>query len=157
MPAANKPRPVYLNLVRIRLPLPGLVSILHRLSGALLFLFLPLLLGLLQMSLGNPTSFANFAAIVANPLVKLILFGLALAYPQVSYESWQALFANSTFKLLTFLFLVSVFLHAWVGMRDILMDYLKPVAIRLTCEVLVIGALIVYTGWAIQILWGVAK
>src|SRR5438552_2467086 len=127
MPAANKPRPVYLNLVRIRLPLPGLVSILHRLSGALLFLFLPLLLG------------------------------LALAYPQVSYESWQALFANSTFKLLTFLFLVSVFLHAWVGMRDILMDYLKPVAIRLTCEVLVIGALIVYTGWAIQILWGVAK
>lgn len=80
MPAANKPRPVYLNLVRIRLPLPGLVSILHRLSGALLFLFLPLLLGLLQMSLGNPTSFANFAAIVANPLVKLILFGLAWAF-----------------------------------------------------------------------------
>ena len=90
-------------------------------------------------------------------LYVLLLLGLALAYPQVSYESWQALFANSTFKLLTFLFLVSVFLHAWVGMRDILMDYLKPVAIRLTCEVLVIGALIVYTGWAIQILWGVAK
>lgn len=80
MPVANKPRPVYLNLVQIRLPLPGFVSILHRLSGAVMFLFLPLLLGLLQMSLGSQSSYANFLAVVAHPLVKLILFGLLWSF-----------------------------------------------------------------------------
>ena len=50
-----KPRPVYLDLVRIRLPLPGIVSILHRITGAVLFLFgIPLLLCALAASLGSP-------------------------------------------------------------------------------------------------------
>jgi len=80
MPVANKPRPVYLNLAKIRLPLPGFVSILHRVSGALLFLFLPLLLGLLQMSLGSEASYANFLAIISHPLMKLILLGLGWAF-----------------------------------------------------------------------------
>ena len=94
---------------------------------------------------------------VVMALYVLLLLALALWHPQVNYEAWQALFANAPFKLFTFLFLISVFLHAWVGMRDILMDYVKPTGMRLTLEVLVIGALIVYTGWAIHILWGVAK
>ncbi|MBK7743669.1 MAG: succinate dehydrogenase, cytochrome b556 subunit [Betaproteobacteria bacterium] len=52
-----KPRPVYLNLVRIRLPLPGIVSILHRISGAVLFLFaIPVLLAGVGMSLASAES-----------------------------------------------------------------------------------------------------
>jgi len=76
----KKRRPKYLNLAEIRLPLPGFVSILHRVSGAVLFLMLPFLLYLFSSSLGSPESFAAYKQVVANPLVKLILFGLLWAY-----------------------------------------------------------------------------
>ena len=77
----TRPRPVYLNLVRIRLPLPGLVSILHRISGAALFLIgIPLLLLGLERSLGTWDAFASLRTILAQPLVKLVALGLAWAY-----------------------------------------------------------------------------
>jgi len=76
-----KPRPVYLDLVRIRLPLPGIVSILHRVSGALLFLFgIPLLLWVLAASLGSPAAFAEMKAAWSNPVARLALLGFAWAY-----------------------------------------------------------------------------
>lgn len=75
-----KKRPKFLNLFEIKLPLPGWASILHRISGAGLFLMLPLLIWLLGMSLGSPESFADFKSIVAQPLAKLILTGLLWAY-----------------------------------------------------------------------------
>ena len=76
-----KQRPVYLDLVRIRLPLPGIVSILHRLSGALLFLIgIPLLLGALAASLESPESYAALKAAFAHPLAKLVLIGFLWAY-----------------------------------------------------------------------------
>ena len=73
-------RPKYLNLFEIKLPLPGWVSILHRVSGAGLFLMLPALIWLLGQSLGSPERFTTFKAVVGNPLVKLILLGLMWAY-----------------------------------------------------------------------------
>ena len=77
----TRPRPVYLDLVRIRLPLPGLVSILHRISGAALFLIgIPLLLLGLQSSLGSPESLASLRSMFDQPLVKLVLLGLVWAY-----------------------------------------------------------------------------
>jgi succinate dehydrogenase / fumarate reductase cytochrome b subunit len=77
----TRPRPVYLNLVRIRLPLPGIVSILHRLSGAALYLIgLPLLLYGVQCSLASQEAFDNFRAALANPLAKIVLIGLIWAY-----------------------------------------------------------------------------
>ncbi|HZV55793.1 MAG TPA: succinate dehydrogenase, cytochrome b556 subunit [Rhodocyclaceae bacterium] len=75
-----KKRPKYLNLFEIKLPLPGWVSILHRVSGAGLFLMLPLLIWLFGLSLGSAESFVTFKAITGNPLVKLILLGLLWAY-----------------------------------------------------------------------------
>jgi succinate dehydrogenase / fumarate reductase cytochrome b subunit len=76
-----KPRPVYLNLVKIRLPLPGIVSILHRVSGAVLFLFaIPLLLAGVGASLASAESFAALKAIASHPLAKLVLLGFAWAY-----------------------------------------------------------------------------
>lgn len=76
-----KPRPVYLNLAQIRLPLPGFVSILHRISGAALFIVgIPLALYALQESLASPDAFAKLAAICSHPLARLVLFGLAWAY-----------------------------------------------------------------------------
>ena len=77
----TRPRPVYLNLVRIRLPLPGIVSILHRLSGAALYLVgLPLLLFGVQRSLASPEAFDSFRAALSNPFAKIVLIGLIWAY-----------------------------------------------------------------------------
>ena len=75
-----RPRPKYLNLVQIRLPVPGLVSILHRVSGAALFLFIPFLLTLFEMSLQSAQTYARFKAVFSHWAVKLILIGLAWAY-----------------------------------------------------------------------------
>jgi succinate dehydrogenase / fumarate reductase cytochrome b subunit len=78
---AVKPRPVYLDLVKIRLPLPGIVSILHRLSGAALFLFgIPLLLWGVAAALGSPEQYAAVAAVLGHPLAKLVAIGLVWAY-----------------------------------------------------------------------------
>lgn len=75
-----KQRPKFLTLTEIKLPVPGFVSILHRVSGAGLFLLLPWLVFLLDMSLRGPDGFARFQEYVAHPLVKLILFGLIWAF-----------------------------------------------------------------------------
>jgi len=76
-----KPRPVYLDLVRIRLPLPGIVSILHRISGAALFLFgIPLLLAAVSASLASAESWAELKSAASHPLAKLVLLGFAWAY-----------------------------------------------------------------------------
>ena len=78
---ALKARPVYLNLFAIRLPLPAFVSILHRASGALLFLFgIPLLLWVVQRSLASPDAWAQMRATLSSPLAKLVLVVLAWAY-----------------------------------------------------------------------------
>ena len=75
-----RPRPKYLNLVQIRLPVPGLVSILHRISGAALFLFIPFLLTLFEMSLESAQTYARFKAVFSHWAVKLIVIGLVWAY-----------------------------------------------------------------------------
>jgi succinate dehydrogenase / fumarate reductase cytochrome b subunit len=81
MPEMTKPRPKYLALHEIRLPLAGYASILHRVSGAGLFLMLPLLIWLLQLSLGSgQDSAALFSAVTGNILIKLILLGLLWAF-----------------------------------------------------------------------------
>lgn len=76
----NTSRPVYLNLFKIRLPLPGVVSIMHRASGALLFLLLPLLLYALQLSLASEQGYAEVQAWFRLPLVKLFLIGVIWGY-----------------------------------------------------------------------------
>lgn len=73
-------RPVYLNLLRIRLPLPGWISILHRISGALLFLALPFGAWALSTSLANEAGFQRVAEWAAHPLVKLAALGLVWAF-----------------------------------------------------------------------------
>ena len=76
-----KPRPVYLDLLAIRQPLPAIVSILHRISGALLFLLgIPLLLWGVHVSLASPDGFVQLKAVVAQPFAKLVLLALAWSY-----------------------------------------------------------------------------
>jgi succinate dehydrogenase / fumarate reductase membrane anchor subunit len=73
----------------------------------------------------------------------------------LDFDTWRAIFASGTFRVFTFLFLASLYWHAWVGMRNIFMDYVKPTGLRLVLQAAVICVLVAYTGWAVQILWGV--
>ncbi|MHB0926101.1 MAG: succinate dehydrogenase, cytochrome b556 subunit [Gallionellaceae bacterium] len=75
----NKHRPKHLALHLIKLPLPGFVSILHRISGLLLFIALPLLLLMLQYSLRSIETYTQLLAVLAHPLAKLMLLGLLWA------------------------------------------------------------------------------
>ena len=95
---------------------------------------------------------------VVMAVYTLIFIAVLLSGGPITYESWRALFSKGLMGLmpfLTLLFVVSVLIHAWIGMRDILMDYAKPVSLRLALEVVVVALLIAYAGWSIQILWSV--
>ncbi|MDH6155584.1 succinate dehydrogenase / fumarate reductase membrane anchor subunit [Polynucleobacter sphagniphilus] len=72
-----------------------------------------------------------------------------------TYEGWASLFSNQFMKLLTLLALFSLFYHAWIGVRDIWMDYIKPVSIRLTLQALTVLYLVACAAYAVQILWKV--
>jgi len=76
----KKKRPKNLDLMTIRLPLPGILSIIHRISGAALFLLLPVLLWGFEQSIMTPYSFAAIKGVIAHPLLKLILLGLVWLY-----------------------------------------------------------------------------
>ena len=71
----------------------------------------------------------------------------------ISYAVWKDLFAQGWMRVATLLFAASFAWHAWVGMRDILMDYVKPTGLRLAFEVAVLLAIAGYVGWTVQILW----
>ncbi|MBB5020019.1 succinate dehydrogenase / fumarate reductase cytochrome b subunit [Chitinivorax tropicus] len=76
----QKQRPKHLDLPKIRLPIPGIVSILHRISGAAMFLAIPFIICLLQGSLSSAAQFEAYKAVVAHPLIKIILLGLLWAF-----------------------------------------------------------------------------
>lgn len=69
------------------------------------------------------------------------------------YEGWRALMSHGFVRFVSFLFIVSLCYHAWVGIRDIWMDYVKPTAVRLALHVLTAMVLVGCAGWAVQIIW----
>ena len=91
---------------------------------------------------------------VVITLYTILLLAVLLWHGRFDYTAWNQLFHGGAFRAVTFLFMVAVFYHAWVGVRNILMDYIKPYALRLVLQVATICALIAYTGWTIQVLWG---
>jgi succinate dehydrogenase / fumarate reductase membrane anchor subunit len=90
---------------------------------------------------------------VVMAVYTVILAVALLSMSAVNYESWRALFAHGAMRFATFLFFVSLFYHAWLGVRDIFMDYIKPTGVRLALHVIAIVLLTGYLGWAAQILW----
>lgn len=85
----------------------------------------------------------------------LLLVIILITQPSLQYSEWKALFSNQWMRFASLLFLISLYLHAWIGVRDILMDYVHPTGMRLALQILVILALLLYTLWSVQILWGV--
>lgn len=91
---------------------------------------------------------------VLMALYALAITGYVLLHPGMGYEGWTWLFSHNIVRSLTLLVLLALFGHAWVGVRDIVMDYVKPAGWRLFIHVLVILTLILYAIWSVQILWG---
>lgn len=84
----------------------------------------------------------------------LFVAGWLLWHPAAGYDAWTGLFSGSVMRSCSLLFLLCVYYHAWIGVRDIVMDYIKPTLIRLAIHVGVILILLLYAIWSVQILWG---
>jgi len=90
--------------------------------------------------------------------VVMALFTLAVIVQillpgEMGYDKWAGMFSRQWMKVLTFIAIVSLLWHAWVGVRDILMDYVKPLGTRLALQVATIVWLVGCVGWAVQVLW----
>lgn len=96
----------------------------------------------------------RITALVLAIFVVLVVFGMAVA-GHLDYGAWSAIFAPVPMKLLTVLAFVALCYHAWIGVRDIWMDYVKPVAVRLALHVLTILWLVYCLFWSVEILWSV--
>ena len=72
---------------------------------------------------------------------------------ELGYARWAGIFAAQWMKVLTFVVIIAVLYHVWVGMRDIWMDYVQSVSIRLSLQIISIVWLVGCSGWAIQVLW----
>jgi succinate dehydrogenase / fumarate reductase, membrane anchor subunit len=92
---------------------------------------------------------------VLMALYTLLVLAIALWNGGIDHALWKSLFASGAFRLASFLFMVALLYHAWIGVRDIFMDYIKPVGPRLALEVATVAVLVAYLGWTIQLLWGV--
>lgn len=99
---------------------------------------------------------AQRATAIVMAIYTIILLVLLFTGDRFNYEGWAGLFAQQWFKIVTFVVFISLFYHAWVGMRNIWMDYVsKSVILRLVLELVTILWLIGCAGWAAQILWRV--
>ena len=91
---------------------------------------------------------AVLMALFTLVLVAQLLFGAKLGY-----ERWSAIFSAQWMKTLTFVTIVSLLIHVWIGMRDVWMDYVKLVGIKLALQVFTLAWLVACAGWAVQVLW----
>jgi succinate dehydrogenase / fumarate reductase membrane anchor subunit len=83
----------------------------------------------------------------------VVLAQVLLTKGPIGYDKWAGIFSTQWMKTLTFTVIIALLYHAWVGMREIFMDYIKPVYLRLALQVFAIVWLVGCAGWAIQVLW----
>ena len=85
----------------------------------------------------------------------LVLVQVIFSKGAVGYDLWSGIFSAQWMKVLTFSVIIAMLYHVWVGMRDIWMDYIKPVGLRLGLQVFTLVWLVACAGWSIQVLWRV--
>lgn len=83
-----------------------------------------------------------------------VILSVIAALPRLDYWQWKVLWQTTAVRYATLIFVASLLIHAWIGVRNILMDYIKDPVLRLALYALTIGALLCYAAWSIQILWG---
>jgi succinate dehydrogenase / fumarate reductase membrane anchor subunit len=97
---------------------------------------------------------AQRATAVVMLVYTLLLLMALVMLPKFDYWHWKALWSLPLMQYSTLLFMAALLLHAWIGVRNIFMDYIKDAGLRLVLYVLVILALLAYGAWSVQILWG---
>ncbi|RGE42393.1 succinate dehydrogenase, hydrophobic membrane anchor protein [Comamonas testosteroni] len=102
---------------------------------------------------GTRDFLAQRSTAVLMALFTVVLLVRFLMGGPVGYEMWAGIFAPQWMKFLTLALFVALGWHAWIGVRDIWMDYVKPVGLRLTLQVVTIVWLVGCIGWGIQVLW----
>ncbi len=90
---------------------------------------------------------------VLMALFTIVLLAQVIFGGPLGYDSWAGIFSSQWMKVLTFVVILAMLYHVWVGVREIFMDYIKPVSIRLSLYVFAIVWLVGCAGWAIQVLW----
>lgn len=83
----------------------------------------------------------------------LVLVQLIFSKGPIGYERWSGIFSPQWMKSLTFVVILALFYHVWVGMRNIYMDYVKPYGVRFCLDVFTIVWMLACAGWGIQVLW----
>ena len=94
----------------------------------------------------------RLTAVVMAIYTVVALAAIAWCAP-ATYAEWRGLFTGAFFRPFTMLFLIALLYHAWVGMRDILMDYIHPTGIRLTLQSAVAVVLLLCLIWSASIRW----
>ncbi|MBS0357913.1 MAG: succinate dehydrogenase, hydrophobic membrane anchor protein [Proteobacteria bacterium] len=112
--------------------------------------------------IGNVTSLTNnglrdwllqrFSALILAVYV-FFLFGYFFSHPNLQFAEWHTLFASNGVRILSFVTLISIVVHAWIGIWTVTTDYLKCVYARLTAQVLVALVLLSLLIWGVEILW----
>lgn len=83
------------------------------------------------------------------------LIGAYMVQPELSYGLWQGFFARPVVKIASFLALLAVVAHAWIGIWTVFTDYVKPLAVRVVLQSLLIVSCLSLLFWGFSILWGV--
>ena len=92
-------------------------------------------------------------AIIMALFTVVVLAQVLLTRGPIGYDRWSGIFSAQWMKVLTFVVIIALLYHVWIGMRDVLMDYVKPVVLRLILQISSIAWLVGCAGWAIQVLW----
>ena len=92
-------------------------------------------------------------AIVMAVFTLAMILAVIFTSGPLTYASWSGIFAATWMKFLTFATVISICWHAWIGVRNVFMDYIKPVGIRLALQLFAAVWLIGSAGWAAQVLW----
>ena len=88
-------------------------------------------------------------------LFSIVIIGFFMLKGSVAYADWKELFRSQLFRILALLFQLSVYYHAWIGIKDVLMDYIKPAGLKVGLQVAVLLFLFGCTIWSATIIWGV--
>jgi succinate dehydrogenase / fumarate reductase membrane anchor subunit len=87
-------------------------------------------------------------------LFSVVIIGFFMLKGGVNYGEWKELFRSPMFRILALLFFLSVYYHAWIGIKDVLMDYIKSAGLRVTLYIAVLLFLLACSIWSVTIIWG---
>ncbi|MDR3431724.1 MAG: succinate dehydrogenase membrane anchor subunit [Rouxiella aceris] len=94
------------------------------------------------------------AAAIVITLYILYIIGFVAMAQEINFEVWHGFFASSITKVFTLLTLLSILVHAWIGMWQVLTDYVKPLAVRLVLQLAIVVTLVVYLLYGTLVVWG---